>query len=245
VSADTRPIREKPINPGGMKIDGAENDVFSGGSDTNNAKLAPAPETPDAKALHSADASPPTPPMTLTPSVAPTAAPSLSVPPSSASPSSTAKLSGVANAPPAPASKPAIVANVPQATANKPAVVANAPPAPVNKALVVTNAPAAPKPTPVKPGVATEDVHQAAAGHQPMVQLAALTSEEAARQEWQQLAKRMPDLLNGRQPNYSRTERDGHTFWRVRVAGFADVAQARSFCDHVRAKSGGCSVADF
>ena len=32
VTADTRPIREKPVNPGGMKIDGAENDVFSGRS---------------------------------------------------------------------------------------------------------------------------------------------------------------------------------------------------------------------
>ena len=42
VAADPRPIRVKPDNPGGMKIDGAENDVFSGGTDTANAKLAPA-----------------------------------------------------------------------------------------------------------------------------------------------------------------------------------------------------------
>ena len=78
-----------------------------------------------------------------------------------------------------------------------------------------------------------------------MVQLAALPTEDAARTEWQHLAKRMPDLLNGRQPSISRTERGGHTFWRVRTSGFADIAQARAFCDHVRAKGGGCSVADF
>jgi hypothetical protein len=78
-----------------------------------------------------------------------------------------------------------------------------------------------------------------------MVQLAALPTEDAARSEWQHLAKRMPDLLNGRQPSISRTERSGHVFWRVRTSGFADVAQARAFCDHVRAKGGGCSVADF
>jgi hypothetical protein len=77
------------------------------------------------------------------------------------------------------------------------------------------------------------------------VQFAALASEEAARNEWRNLSKRMPDLLNGRQPIYTRTERDGRTFWRVRTAGFADVAQARAFCDHVRTKGGGCSVADF
>lgn len=78
-----------------------------------------------------------------------------------------------------------------------------------------------------------------------MVQLAALTSEEAARAEWAQLVKKMPDVLSGKQPNYSRIERDGRPFWRVRTSGFADVAQARNFCDHIRAKGAGCSVADF
>ena len=55
----------------------------------------------------------------------------------------------------------------------------------------------------------------------------------------------MPDLLNGRHPVYSRTEHDGHTLWRIRTAGFADVAQARVFCDRVHQKGGACSVADF
>ena len=78
-----------------------------------------------------------------------------------------------------------------------------------------------------------------------MVQLAALTSEESARTEWAQLTKKMPDLMNGRQPSYSRTEREGRTFWRVRTSGFADMAEARGFCDRVRAKGASCSVADF
>ena len=191
VVADARPIREKPLNPGGMKIDGAENDLFSGGSDTAEAKLAPAPESPDTKALHSAAAPPP---------------------PVAATPAATA----VAIAPPPPVTRPVVAASVP--------VVA--------------------KPTPVKPPVAVAETHPAASAHKAIVQLAALTSEEAAHNEWQQLSKRMPDLLSGRQPNYSRTDRDGHTFWRVRTAGFADVAQARTFCEHVRAKGAACSVAD-
>lgn len=203
VAADTRPIREKPVNPGGMKIDGAENDVFSGGSDTQNARLAPAPEVPDNKALGSAAAPPP---------------PVANVAPSAPGPL-------VAAAPPP----------LPRAPI----------PAPAAKSLVVVNAPPAPKPTPVKPVAASEAHAAPASGHQPMVQLAALTSEEAAHAEWTQLSKKMPDLLGGRQPTYSKTERDGHTFWRVRMAGFADVARARTFCERVRAKGAGCSVADF
>ena len=204
ITADTRPIREKPVNPGGMKIDGAENDVFSGGSDTANAKLAPAPETPDTKALRTAATPPPPAPVVEAPAA------------------------------------PAPVAPAPMATAVAPS------PAPVTKPMVLAAAPPAPKPVPIKPPAATvPETHAAASGHQPMVQLAALTSEDSARAEWSQLAKKMPDLLGGRQPNYSRTERDGHTFWRVRTSGFADVSQARSFCERVRAKGAGCSVADF
>jgi cell division septation protein DedD len=73
VTADTSPIRVKPANPGGMKIDGAENDVFSGGSDTADSKLAPAAENPDAKALRTAATAPP--PVVATPTPADVAAP--------------------------------------------------------------------------------------------------------------------------------------------------------------------------
>jgi hypothetical protein len=191
VTADTRPIREKPVNPGGMKIDGAENDVFSGKSDNAEAKLAPLSENPDTQALRTA-ASPP-PPVVATPA---------------------------------------------------PAAAVIAPPPPVTRSAVAAVVPPVAKPAAVKPPAAVVETHPAASGHHAMVQLAALSSEDAARNEWQQLTKRMPELLNGRQPSYSRTERDGHTFWRVRTTGFADAAQARTFCERIRAKGGACSVAD-
>jgi SPOR domain len=210
VTADPRPIRVKPDNPGGMKIDGAENDVFSGGSDTANSKLAPPAENPDAKALRTAAAPPSPAPATPAPA---TPAPATAAP-ATQSPATITP----------PVTKPAVVASAP---ANKPAIS----PAPAASAK------------PQAPGAA--EAHPPATEHHAMVQLAALTSEEAAHAEWQQLAKRMPDLLNGHQPVFTRTDRDGHTFWRVRMSGFADVAQARAFCDHVRAKGGGCSVADF
>jgi hypothetical protein len=247
VAADNRPIRVKPDNPGGMKIDGAENDVFSGGSDTADSKLAPPAENPDTKALRTEATSPPP---VIQPE-APTAAVAPSLPPAKpaivTNAPAAAKPAIVASAPAA--TKPAMVANAPAAT--KPAIVASVPTA--TKSMIVATPPAAAKTEPAakqavalngKPSAAA-DTHPPAAARQAMVQLAAVTSEEAARDEWHALAKRMPDLLNGRQPIFSRTDHDGHTFWRVRTSGFADVAQARAFCDHVRAKGGGCSVADF
>jgi hypothetical protein len=201
VTADNTPVRVKPANPGGLKVDGAENDVFSGGSDMANAKLAATSESPDTKALRSAAAVP---------------------------------------APPA--TRPAAVTPSPAA---KPTTVATAEPAAKPAAAI----PAIP---PAKPRVAAADTHPAApadtrpvAGHQAMVQLAALSSEEAARNEWRELAKRFPALMNGKQPIFTHAERDGHSFWRLRTSGFADLAQARTFCDQVRQKGSGCSVADF
>jgi hypothetical protein len=210
VTADVRPIRVKPDNPGGMKIDGAENDVFSGGVDNSNSKLAAAAEAPDPGGMRTASVAPPPPPAVATQDAAQA--------PVSAAP---------------PPARPAAVATViaPGPTNTAPA---KAP------AVAAASAPAASAPT-----AASGAKPASVAGKPAMVQLAALTTEQAARDEWQRMIKHMPDLLNGRQPSFSRVEHDGHTFWRLRTAGFSDVAQAKTFCEHVRAKGGGCSVADF
>jgi hypothetical protein len=62
---------------------------------------------------------------------------------------------------------------------------------------------------------------------------------------WQQLSQRFPNLLSGKQPIFSHAEPDGHTYWRVRISGFSDLAQAQNFCDRLRTASGGCSVYNF
>jgi sporulation related protein len=191
IQADSRPIRVKPENPGGMQVAGANEDILSGGAETGGDKLAPPPEAPAPLALGA-----PAPPA----KPAPLAAPAAVQPPAAAASTAPA------------AAKP----------------VADRPASPANKRTVT---PAAEHPTPGAKGA--------------LVQLAAVSSEEAARTEWQRLEKRMPDLFDHRQPAFSKTERNGRTLWRVRTGGFSDVAQATAFCERVRAKGAGCSIADF
>jgi hypothetical protein len=83
------------------------------------------------------------------------------------------------------------------------------------------------------------------AGRETLVQFAAVRTEDAAREEWDRLTHRMPDLLKTRRPSISKVDRDGHAIWRVRTGGFSDASEATVFCQRVRAKGAGCAVADF
>jgi SPOR domain len=210
VQADSRPIRVKPDNPGGMQVAGANEDILSGDPDTNSGKLAPPPETPNPQAMRA----PPPPPVVASP--APATAP--------------AALSGAAKLTPdksaaAPVKAAALPAPDKAAAADKAAVAQD---------KHASTAAATPAPD-----------HNAPAAKGALVQLAAVSSEAAAKVEWQRLQKRMPDLLDHRQPAISKIDREGHTLWRVRTGGFSDFSQATVFCERVRAKGTGCSVADF
>ncbi|HET8997327.1 MAG TPA: SPOR domain-containing protein [Acetobacteraceae bacterium] len=98
---------------------------------------------------------------------------------------------------------------------------------------------------PVQPAIAHDKPVARVGGGTTMVQLAALSTEAAAKDEWRNLSRRIPGLLSGHQPVFSRVDHAGHQFWRVRTGGFADQAAARGFCQRVHAKGLACSVADF
>lgn len=193
IEADSRPLRVRPDNPGGMQIAGADEQIMGGAGAGPGDAMAPPPETPQVGALQAQIQAAKQPIVPPPPPVQP-----------------------VALAVPAPAAPPAVTG--PRAMAVAPPVSA--------------------------PPVSARGAAAAPAGHME-VQLAAMTSEPAARAEWQRLSKRVPDLLGGRQPALQQAERDGKPIWRLRTGGFADTAEATAFCGQMRAKGLGCSIASF
>ncbi|MBL7234040.1 SPOR domain-containing protein [Komagataeibacter oboediens] len=73
------------------------------------------------------------------------------------------------------------------------------------------------------------------------VQLAALDTQEAALKSWTRLSSRYPDVFGPYQPAVVKAERNGKTFYRLRVKGLAK-AQAVSLCAKAKAKSLACEL---
>lgn len=202
IEADSRPLRVKPDNPGGMQF--ADGDDTPGGPQS----MAPAAEAPAPQALRAQMQLP--------------AAPA----PAAAAPPAVAALPGaVASASPLP--------DTTKADTTRPDTT---------KPAARVGQPAAQPGTPARP-VASPAASPAAGAT--MVQVAALESEAAAQGEWQRLAKKMPDLLGDRRPVLQKAERDGKAIWRVRLAGFGDMADATAFCTKLRARGGSCAIATF
>lgn len=122
----------------------------------------------------------------------------------------------------------------------------SAPPqSPAPAVAPATPAPEAPAPPPAAPPPQASAPPAPAAKGGVLVQLAALGTEASAQAEWRRLDAKMPDLLSGKQPLYHRIEHDGHTLWRLRLGGFASIADASHFCAQIRAKGGACQLANF
>ena len=122
-----------------------------------------------------------------------------------------------------------------QASPSPPRIAA---PAPIDRALATAHI-AAPARVAAPPAAAPVP----AAGTQ--VQLAAFSSDQAARSAWASLTQQAPDLLRGHKPDISHADVGGRTMWRLRTGGFATVAEAAGFCAKVQARSGSCSIAAF
>lgn len=73
-----------------------------------------------------------------------------------------------------------------------------------------------------------------------LVQLGAFDTPETARAEWDRIAERFGALMEGKDRVVQKAESGGNTFYRLRVAGFADLADARSFCEALLAEGANC-----
>ncbi|MFC0384124.1 SPOR domain-containing protein [Muricoccus vinaceus] len=244
IEADTRPIRVKPSDPGGMRVANQDERIFESqrrgqGGGAVQPRLSPEPERPDVAALRQAAArQPPAPPVSSAPAAAGPAAPV-------AEPVRPPLLN--------PSLGPQAAARIADPSA---AALAPQPPAAILAPEPVPAQPAAPSAPPGAPAAATPQGEQVPAITPPplpanaaalrtgrtVVQLGAVASEEAARAEWARLQGRLPELA-GRQPQITRVDRgDLPPLWRIRATNMPDVAVARALCATAKTRNIPCAV---
>ena len=73
-----------------------------------------------------------------------------------------------------------------------------------------------------------------------VVQLGAYDSEAAARTEWDRLSQQFRGYMQDKRRFVQRARSGGRDFWRLRVVGFDDAADARRFCSALLAKDATC-----
>ncbi|MDO5642109.1 MAG: SPOR domain-containing protein [Paracoccus sp. (in: a-proteobacteria)] len=107
---------------------------------------------------------------------------------------------------------------------------ASAAPAPARQAEAPAQA--TPEPAPA----ARADVASGA----PLVQIGAFDSDALANGEWGRISNRFSSLFAGKSPVVQTTQRNGRTFYRLRVAGFDSRDDARRFCAALIAEGTDC-----
>lgn len=257
IRADSRPVKIRPEQPGGMDIPNQDKLVFDALRPEEDKlprveRLLPPPEAP---------APPPEMPAIETPAVE---IPAIETPPieTPVEPADTrippARIVTPAPAPvipqpdqtPAPeapaetpADSPSVTRSAPQ-VAEAPAVAAAPPP--------TAPEPAAPEPKPTpspqaqpeqvsKPVPAAEPKAPAAGAYR--IQLAAVRSEEVAASEWNRLKRRYSDVLGALTPHYQRIDLGASkgVFYRVQ-GGDVSRSAAQDICARLKAQEQACLV---
>jgi hypothetical protein len=73
-----------------------------------------------------------------------------------------------------------------------------------------------------------------------LAQLGAFASADIARQEWDKLANKFSDYLEGKGRVIQKATSGGRTFYRLRATGFEDLSDARRFCSALVAERAEC-----
>lgn len=135
---------------------------------------------------------------------------------------------------------PAASPPTPQQTASTPPPVAPAPPPqPAPPPPQVAAAP--PPPASVVPPAKAAPTPAAPASGAYRLQLGALGSEEAAKQEWLRLQKQQPDVLGKLSLAVSRIDLGAKgVYYRIQAGPIADAAQAAQSCATLKSRNVGC-----
>ncbi|MEX5729387.1 antitoxin (DNA-binding transcriptional repressor) of toxin-antitoxin stability system [Rhodovulum iodosum] len=73
-----------------------------------------------------------------------------------------------------------------------------------------------------------------------LVQLGAFDTPDEARSDWTRLSGRFDSFMTGKSRVVQGAESGGRSFYRLRAAGFADLADARRFCAALMAEGADC-----
>ena len=213
-------LKEKPADPGGMKIpdrdklvyDRMAGDQKSGGANQVE-RLLPPPETPIEP--------PKDMPRVLEPE--PASEPALLTAPEQAAPETTA------------------IEAVPTPPAAPPAPKTPAPKTPAPKVVAAKVAPAAPAPVTAAPS----DIKATGKpGQGFLIQLSAVRAEANAKSEWARLAKKHSDVLGGLKLVIQRADLGAKgIFFRVRGGWFANRNEAKAACAELARRNVGCLIA--
>jgi cell division protein FtsN len=237
VEADTSPIKEKPLDPGGMQFPDQDKTVF----DTFSAKQAqppkvervlPTPEEP-AVGFIKEDV------RTVPPEAAKALAPAK--PEQVIAPDAKVSEEGVAIKMPRSEEAPKPTASeTPKPSDTKPApkLVKDVPAASSEAQTYIAKTEIAKTETPAPKTAAP------AAGGTVKAQLGAYRSQEEAQAAWAKLLKKYPELLSGRERVIVKADLgERGVYYRLRVAGFTNALDAKGFCDKLSTAGQACMLA--
>jgi hypothetical protein len=248
VKADNAPYKVKPENPGGMQVENQDKLVYdrvSKGAAPNRVEtLLPPPEVPKAPPVKGADGMTETtiakapepkapPPQPKEPETKPVQMVLTETKPAAPKPAAKAEPQKAGAKAEAGADEKALQAMV-KAANQPPKAVASAKPATDPLAAAVAAATGtAPKPAPAASG---------ASGGGFQVQLAAVSTQEAAQAEWKRVSARHKELA-GLTPAIVKADLgDKGTYYRLRAGPLADKAAADGLCSTLAADKIGCIV---
>ena len=255
VEADSTPMKEKPLDPGGMKFPNQDKTVFE--TFANNPtptpkveRVLPNPEEPMPRQLDTSETStfvkakeqPGTPskPEQITSATQIEKTPSV-MSADTNKPIDSSITAYAANSEPAPAPAPTPVpAPVPAPAKAEPAKPAAVAPAPVPAKVEPAKPAAKPEPKPAAKLDAAKVVSESASDNKTKAQLGAYRSEKEAKDAWDKMQKKFNEL-GGRTPVIVKADLgDKGIYFRLRVGGFENATDGKAFCKELSAKGQAC-----